>query len=68
MKNKNLKKTVKSSVESSLKDAFQKTAKNLVDSGIDIMFSGTTACLIYIDNHNLFCANLGDSRAVIFSK
>ena len=32
------------------------------------MFSGTTTCLVYIDNHELFCANLGDSRAVLYSK
>lgn len=32
------------------------------------MFSGTTTCLIYIDNHDLFCANLGDSRAVLYNK
>lgn len=68
MKNKNLKKPAKGSIESSIKDAFQKTAKNLIESGIDIMFSGTTTCLVYIDNHDLFCANLGDSRAVIYSK
>ena len=32
------------------------------------MFSGTTACIVYIENHILYCANLGDSRAVIFSR
>ena len=32
------------------------------------MFSGTTTCLVYIEGHDLFCANLGDSRAVIFGK
>lgn len=32
------------------------------------MFSGTTACIVYIENHTLYCANLGDSRAVIFSR
>ena len=32
------------------------------------MFSGTTTCLVYIDQHELYCSNLGDSRAVMFSK
>lgn len=32
------------------------------------MFSGTTTCLVYINGHDLFCANLGDSRAVIYGK
>ena len=48
LKNKQIKKSLKGCVESSLKQAFQKTSKNLVESGIDIMFSGTTTCLVYI--------------------
>jgi len=40
----------------------------LLESGIDIMFSGSTTCLVYIENNNLYCANLGDSRAVLFSR
>jgi len=32
------------------------------------MFSGSTTCMVYIEKQNLYCANLGDSRAVIFSK
>ena len=32
------------------------------------MFSGTTTCLVYIDDHDLFCANLGDSRAILYGK
>lgn len=38
------------------------------DAGIDIMFSGTTTCLTYLHNNHLYCANLGDSRAVMFSR
>lgn len=32
------------------------------------MFSGTTTCLLYITKTDLYCANLGDSRAAIFTK
>jgi serine/threonine protein phosphatase PrpC len=32
------------------------------------MFSGTTTCLTYIYKNHLYCANLGDSRAVCFSR
>ena len=32
------------------------------------MFSGTTACLLYIENETIYCANLGDSRAVLYSQ
>lgn len=35
---------------------------------IDIRFSGTTACLVYLYEQHLFCANLGDSRAVMYSR
>lgn len=61
-------KVVKSSVESSMKEAFQKTSKDLLESGIDIMFSGSTTCLVYVEKNNIYCANLGDSRAVLFSR
>ena len=59
-------------VESSLKDAFIKTDKDLYremeNANIDIKFSGTTACLTYIKGNKIYCSNLGDSRAVIFSR
>lgn len=32
------------------------------------MFSGSTTCLVYIEKGSLYCANLGDSRAVLFSR
>ena len=32
---------------------------------IDIDFSGTTANSVYINDNILYCANIGDSRAVI---
>ncbi|CAG9316843.1 unnamed protein product [Blepharisma stoltei] len=55
---------------SSLKQAFKKCyarlQKDLVlKSHIDISFSGTTACTVLIHENHLFCANVGDSRAVL---
>lgn len=38
------------------------------DAKIDIMFSGTTTCLTYLHKNHLYCANLGDSRAVMFNR
>ena len=59
-------------MESSIRDAFTKTSKDLYremeDAGIDIMFSGTTTCLTYLHGSHLYCANLGDSRAVLCSR
>jgi serine/threonine protein phosphatase PrpC len=68
IKHKALKKGPRNVVENALKDAFLKTARDLEESGIDVNFSGSTACLLYLHQHSLYCANLGDSRAVIFSR
>jgi serine/threonine protein phosphatase PrpC len=58
--------------ESSIKDAFLKTEIDLIRemrcSNIDIKFSGTTTVLTYIHENKIFCANLGDSRAVVFNR
>ena len=35
-----------------------------MDSGIDITFSGCTCVLLLIIGSTLYCANLGDSRAI----
>lgn len=48
LKSKTIKKFSKTVVENALKDAFVKTSKNLEESGIDINFSGTTTCLLYL--------------------
>jgi serine/threonine protein phosphatase PrpC len=72
LKNELLHKPNKALIQSSIKDAFCKTGKDLnremENSGIDIKFSGTTTCLTYIYENKIFCANLGDSRAVIYSR
>ncbi|CAK60686.1 unnamed protein product (macronuclear) [Paramecium tetraurelia] len=48
-----------------LRQAFERTTKELYQSGIDITYSGaTTVCLLVI-KHTGWCANIGDSRAII---
>ncbi|CAD8131830.1 unnamed protein product [Paramecium pentaurelia] len=48
-----------------LRQAFERTTKELYKSGIDITYSGaTTVCLLVI-KHTGWCANIGDSRAII---
>ena len=42
-----------------------KSDKELLDSGIDVTFSGSTCVLCYVNNDTIYCANLGDSRAII---
>lgn len=37
-------------------------------SEIDITFSGTTTVLLLIANETLYCANIGDSRAILCSE
>lgn len=60
-------------VASILALAYKKTSEDLQGSGndrstveIDISFSGSTAVMVFIDRSRLFCANIGDSRAVLF--
>ncbi|CAD8112624.1 unnamed protein product [Paramecium sonneborni] len=40
----------------------------LQKSNIDISFSGSTLVIVYLQNNKLYCANLGDSRAVLLSR
>ena len=52
-------------MSSSLKSAFEKTSRDLYGSGIDITFSGATTVTVLILENEIWCANIGDSRAVI---
>jgi serine/threonine protein phosphatase PrpC len=52
-------------IKSCLTSAFLKADRELLDSGIDVTFSGSTCVLCYINNDIIYCANLGDSRAII---
>ncbi len=56
---------MKSSILNTIfRQSFERANKELYYSGIDITFSGaTTVALLFIDNV-IWCANIGDSRAV----
>lgn len=42
-----------------------KLSYDLMQSGIDANFSGTTLISVLMDNKKLWCANCGDSRALL---
>jgi serine/threonine protein phosphatase PrpC len=48
-----------------LKSAFERTTRDLYTSGIDITFSGATTVSVIVLENEIWCANIGDSRAVI---
>ena len=54
--------------------AFKKTACDLLmtssflyNTGIDVDFSGSTFVSVFIYGKSIWCANIGDSRAVLYS-
>jgi serine/threonine protein phosphatase PrpC len=48
-----------------LSSATNKLAYDLMQCGIDANFSGTTLISVLIDDKKLWCANCGDSRALL---
>ncbi|EAS01080.1 protein phosphatase 2C containing protein (macronuclear) [Tetrahymena thermophila SB210] len=54
-----------SAITQALTSGYLKTAAGLLDSGIDITFSGSTCVGVYVTAERYWCANIGDSRAVI---
>ena len=50
-----------------LEEAFLKTHQDLSKQPFDSEMSGSTCVSLLIDRNNVFCANAGDSRAVLFS-
>lgn len=50
-----------------INEAYKKTNEELVTSGIDLLYSGTTSVTAFTCDSLLVCANVGDSRAVIGS-
>jgi serine/threonine protein phosphatase PrpC len=48
-----------------LNQAFQGMNLRLTNSSIDVAFSGTTCVTVLARDRQLWCANVGDSRAVI---
>lgn len=53
------------SIEKSLYQSISKLSKDLVESGIEISFSGSTLISVFIFGALCVCANIGDSRAVL---
>jgi serine/threonine protein phosphatase PrpC len=53
------------SIKEMLRLAFSKTTKQLTNSPIDSFYSGSTTVGVAIFGTHLWCANVGDSRAVL---
>lgn len=51
-------------MSSALKLAFERATRELYTSGIDITFSGATTVTVMVMENEIWCANIGDSRAV----
>jgi serine/threonine protein phosphatase PrpC len=60
-KNKNFAKDPKKG----LIDACDEITKLLKSSQVNCTFSGSTGVIVYMDMHKIYCANVGDSRAVL---
>jgi serine/threonine protein phosphatase PrpC len=59
------------SIEAEYRTLFEKAfvlCDQQVNLDLDTRYSGSTVCSTLIDGNMLYCANLGDSRAVMFSK
>jgi serine/threonine protein phosphatase PrpC len=56
----------KHNFEKALTDAFMKLDDNLKseDFAVD---TGSTSCVVFVTKNRIYCANAGDSRAVLFS-
>lgn len=53
-------------VKDALAKSFEYTNRTLYgESGIDVYFSGSTCVTVLIVGNKIFCANVGDSRAVL---
>lgn len=48
-----------------LVSSFAQATKLLKKSPVNCTFSGTTAVMTYLDTEKIYCANVGDSRAVL---
>ena len=50
-----------------LRKTYLKVHEELMKSSFDCHLSGSTACAMLFDSKKIFCANVGDSRAVLYS-
>jgi serine/threonine protein phosphatase PrpC len=50
-----------------IKDSFNKTQEDIKDRSFEANYSGTTFCSVLILGKELYCANAGDSRAILGS-
>ncbi|KAM3129028.1 hypothetical protein pb186bvf_018872 [Paramecium bursaria] len=53
------------SINNILKQCFMRTNDELLNSGIDVMYSGATTCVVLAFENILYCSNIGDSRAIV---
>lgn len=56
-----------SDVKTALIQAHRKMSTDILDSYLDVSFSGTTSVSILLIDNRVSCANIGDSRAVVGS-
>lgn len=50
-----------------MNQAFHQVHDDLLRQKYDVQLSGTTAVAVLFDRNSLFCANAGDSRAVLYA-
>lgn len=56
------------SIKSSYRSAIKECESQLINSDVDVQFSGSTMVSVIVISNFLICANIGDSRAVIGKK
>ena len=52
-------------IKVSLNRAYYTTNHEVLASDVDTNLSGSTVCTVVIKGNKLYCANVGDSRAII---
>lgn len=47
-----------------LRDVFVEVERNLEESGIDLLLSGSTCVMVVLEGERIYCACVGDSVAI----